>query len=124
MKVKIKDTGEIVEVEVRKDADTGKTFYLDDNFNAYAEDEVELLENKPKDESIDFPITIVQKAINDINKNTDVVTFWKYFRCDIFKICIQQGFDFNKAAGAANLATEKLYADCKAFEDKILNNKK
>ena len=124
MKVKNKNTRDIIEVEVQKDADTVKTFYLDNNFNAYAEDEVELLENKPKDESIDFPITIVQKAINDINKNTDVVTFWKYFRCDIFKICIQQGFDFNKAAGAANLATEKLYADCKAFEEKILNNKK
>lgn len=121
MKVRIKDTGEIIEVEIRKDIDTGKIFYLDNNFNAYAEDEVELLENKPKDESIDFPITIVQKAINDINKNTDVLTFWKYFRCDIFKICIQQGFDFNKAAGAAALATEKLYADCKAFENKILN---
>lgn len=121
MKVRIKDTGEIIEVEIRKDADTGKIFYLDNNFNAYAEDEVELLENKSKDESMGFPITIMQKAINDINKNTDVLTFWKYFRCDIFKICIQQGFDFNKAAGAAALATEKLYADCKAFENKILN---
>ena len=121
MKVKIKDTGEIVEVEIRRDSDSGKIFYVDNNFNAYSEDEVELLEDRPKEGSFGFPINIMQKAINDINNNTDVVTFWKYFRCDIFKICIQQGFDFNKAAGAAALATEKLYADCKALENKILN---
>lgn len=124
MKVKIKETGEIIEVEVRKDSDTGKTFYVNnETFNAYAEDEVELLEdNSNNGDMFAMPIQNFQKFLSDMS-SSDVTTFWKYFRTDIFKICIQQGFDFGKAADAAALATDRLFRDCKAFENKIFNNK-
>lgn len=119
MKVKIKETGEELEVEVRKDSDTGKIFYIDSNFNAYSEDEVIVIDVDNNEQYNVIPLDKFQGYFENLNKTNDILNFWKFFRCDVFKIYLSSGVPINTAADCAKESVERLYKDCKEFENRL-----